>query len=75
MPPTNCLQSLFNAFILSRIDYAIEIYGDANKGAIQRVQVHQNRILKILQFKRRLATTNEIHKNFNVLKISDHLKS
>ena len=69
--PTNCLQSLFNSFIQSRIDYAIEIYGDANKKAIQRIQVHQNRILKILQFKRRLASTNEMHKKFNVLKISD----
>ena len=69
--PTNCLQSLFNSFIQSRIDYAIEIYGDGNKKAIQRIQVHQNRMLKILQFKRRLASTNEIHEKFNVLKISD----
>ncbi len=69
--PKNCLQSIYNAFIQSRIDYAIEIYGDATKKLIQRSQVHQNRVLKILQYKRRLASTNEIHKDFQVLKISD----
>ena len=29
--PKKCLRSLYNAFIQSRIDYAIEIYGDATK--------------------------------------------
>ena len=69
--PKKCLRSLYNAFIQSRRDYAIEIYGDATKKLIQRSQVHQNRVLKILQYKRRLASTNEIHKDFHVLKISD----
>ena len=64
--PKECLRSLYNAFIQSRIDY-----GDATKKLIQRSQVHQNRALKILQYKRRLASTNEIRKDFQVLKIFD----
>ena len=69
--PKNCLQSLYNAFIQSRIDYAIEIYGDASKKLIQRTQVHQNRILKTLQYKNTHASTNAIHRDFGMLKISD----
>ena len=69
--PKNCLQSLCNAFIQSRIDYAIEIYGDASKKLIQRTQVHQNRILKVLQYKNPYASTNAIHRDFGMLKISD----
>ena len=65
------MQSLYNAFIQSRIDYAIEIYGDASKKLIQRTQVHQNRILKILQYKNTHASTNAIHRDFGMLKISD----
>ena len=69
--PRNCLQSLYNAFILSRIDYAIEIYGDASKKLLKRTQVHQNRILKILQYRNICTSTNAIHRDFGVLKISD----
>ena len=66
--PKNCLQSLCDAFIQSRIDYAIEIYGDASKKLIQRTQVHQNRILKILQYKNPHASTNTAHRDFGMLK-------
>ena len=69
--PRNCLQSLYNAFIQSRIDYAIEIYGDASKKLLKRTQVHQNRILKILQYRNICTSTNAIHRDFSVLKISD----
>ena len=72
--PKNCLQSLYNAFIQSRIDYAIEIYGDASKKLIQRTQAHQNRILKILQYKNPHASTNAAHRDFGMLKISDQYK-
>ena len=49
--PKNCLQSLYNAFIQCKIDYGIEIYGDASKKQMKHTQIHQNRILKILQHK------------------------
>ena len=62
---------LCNAFILSRINYAIEIYGDASKKLLKRTQVHQNRILKILQYRNICTSTNAIHRDFGVLKISD----
>ena len=39
--PTNRLQSLFNSLIQSRIDYAIEIYGDANNTAFTLPQLNQ----------------------------------
>ena len=58
-------------FIQSRIDYANEIYGDASKKLIQRTQVHQNRILKILQYKNPHASTNAAHRDFGMPKISD----
>ena len=47
------------------------MYGDATKKVIQRCQVHQNRVLKILKYKKRLASTYEIHKDFQEAKISD----
>ena len=39
--PTNRLQSLFNSLIQSRIDYAIEIYGDANNTTFTLPQLNQ----------------------------------
>ncbi len=65
------MQSLYNAFIQCKIDYGIEIYGDASKKLMKRTQTHQNRILKILQHKNHLASTNTIHREYSTLKVSD----
>ena len=69
--PKMCLKSLYNAFIQCKIDYGVQIYGDASKKLIKSTQIHQNRVLKILQHRNHLASTNTIHREFNVLKVSD----
>ena len=42
---------MYNAYVSSRISYGIELIGSANKTFLHKLQVKQNRALKILFFK------------------------
>ena len=62
---------LFNAFILSRISYGIEIYGMASGTILKPLQVLQNRLLKILNMKPKRYSTDLLHYEMGLLKIND----
>ena len=70
--PMKCRKILYDAFIFSRLNYGVELYANNNtQGQLNTLMITQNKILKILQFKKRNAKTNELYKEFEVLKLQD----
>ena len=65
---------LFNAYIASKVQYGIEVYGRATDTALQKVQVQQNRALKILFNKDYFTPTDMLHAELNKLKVKDTYK-
>jgi hypothetical protein len=65
---------IFDSLILSNILYGIEIYAKCGTTKINMLQKAQNRLLKILYNQKKLTRTNIIHKEYDVLKISDQYK-
>ena len=62
---------VYNALIQSKINYAVEIYGRKNNLWLSQLQISQNRILKILFYKNKLFSTNVLHKEIKILKVTD----
>ena len=69
--PYNTAIQLYYAFLYSRISYGIEVYGKAKSSILKPLQIIQNRVLKILTFKPSKYSTNILHRDLNLLKISD----
>ena len=55
-------RELYFAFIYSRIKFGIEVYGRCSAQKTNKVQVMQNKLLKLLLRKHRMTPTDEIHK-------------
>ena len=69
--PVSCRRAIFFSLIHSHITFCIEIYGAANKRHLKPLQLIQNKALRALQFRSRFYPNNELHKFFNILKLSD----
>ena len=67
-------RQLYFVFVFSRIKYGIEIYGNCSERNMNKIQTMQNKLLKLLLQLDRLTLTNVLHKNLNILKISDLYK-
>ena len=65
------VRQLYYAFIYSRIKYGIELYGSSSASTMNKVQVIQNKLLKMVLKLDRLMPTNDLHKNTKILKIDD----
>jgi hypothetical protein len=61
----------YNAYILSKIQYGIEVYGTAASSSLKKIQTQQNRALKILHTKDFYTPTKLLHKDLNVLLVKD----
>ena len=61
-------RQLYFAFVFSRIKYGIEIYGNCSDRNVNKIQIMQNKLLKLLLQMDRLTPTNILHKNLNILK-------
>ena len=61
---------LYFAFIRSRIKYGIEVFGDCANEYLQKLQVIQNKFLKLLSNLDR-RTSNELHHQLPLLKVVD----
>ena len=72
--PNHCKKQLYYAFVYSRIKYGIEVYGFSSKGTLKTIQVLQNRILKILYNKDWYTPTDVLHRELNLLQITDIFK-
>ena len=64
-------RQLYFAFVYSRINYALEIYGACSLKLISKLQRIQNGLLKMLLCRNYRESTNVIHSDLNILKIKD----
>ena len=67
----NHIKQLYYAYIFPYIRYGIEIFGVCDLTTMKKLQVKQNKLLKILCQKNRLYSTNELHEELNILKCVD----
>ena len=65
------LDSCIYAFIYSRLKYGIEVYGTCADYLINKLQVMQNKLLNLLLRLHPRTSTNDLHRNLNVLKLND----
>ena len=57
------MRQLYYAFIYSMIKYGIELYGSSSASNMNKVQVIQNKLLKMVLKLDTLMPTNDLHKN------------
>ena len=56
-------REIHHAFIYSRMKYGIEVYWNCSAKNINKIQVTQNKLLKLILYKDRRTPTDVIHKN------------
>ena len=61
----------YYALIYSKIKYGITVYGFANKDKINRIQILQNKLLKVLLSKNYRYPTSDLHLELGILKVQD----
>jgi hypothetical protein len=64
-------RQLYYAFIYSRISYGIEVLSNCSSGLIAKLQTLQNKLLKLLFKINRRTSTDVVHYQLRILKISD----
>ena len=64
-------RQLYFAFIYSRISYSIEVYGTCSKEQLSKVQILQNKLLKMLYSCRYRTPTEQLHLDIHILKVKD----
>ena len=64
-------RSIYYTCIHSKIKYGIEVYGSANETFLNKLQVIQNKLMKLLTKKEQQYSTNLLHKNLDILKVHD----
>ena len=69
--PKKCLRTLYFTFIFNNLYYCAEVYGNTTPSFLHPLQIAQNKALRALQFKNRYYPTNEMHKDFQILKVPD----
>ena len=55
----------------SKIKYATPVYGLTSLENINKILVLQNKLLKVLTCKNYRYSTNQLHNDFKILRISD----
>ena len=64
-------RKLYYAFVYSNISYGIEVYGSCSDTSLDRLQVIQNKLLKLLLRLDPYTSTNLLHSELNILKVKD----
>ena len=68
---TNDKMKIYNAYFSSKIRYGIETYGITSERNLRRIQIQQNRALKILFNKDIRTNTKALHYKLNTLLVKD----
>ena len=66
-----CIKTIYFTLIYSRIKYGISVYGQIGLTKINKIQVLQNKLLKVLAHKKFRYSTNKLHDDFGILKVMD----
>ena len=53
----------------------MEVYGSCSSTNIEKIQIMQNKLIKLLLRLRRMTPTSQLHMHLNILKVSDIYKS
>ena len=69
--PKRIARQLYFSFIYSRINYRIEVYGSCADEHLSKLQVMQNKLLKLLLKLNYRTSTSLLHYNMTLLKIAD----
>ena len=69
------IRQIYFAFVYSRINYGIEIYGSCSKKLLSKLQTIQNKLIKLFVGHPRLTPTNYIHHDLRILKVEDIYKT
>ena len=69
--PRKLARQLYFAFIFSRIKYGLEVYGNCSQNYMNKLQVMQNKLLKLVLCLDRRFGTDELHASYNILKVKD----
>ena len=67
----NNIKAIYYALVYSRIKYGISVYGQACKTKIKRIQTLQNQLLKVLAGKEYRFSTDRLHSELELLKVTD----
>ena len=62
-------RAIYYACIYPHISYAIEIYGTANDTLMSKLQVQQNKLLKLLTKRDYRYSTNKLHQENRILQV------
>ena len=65
------IRTIYYSCVYSRIQYGIEVYGTCRKGLIDKLQVTQNKLLRILGCKDRQYNSQILHKEFELHNVSE----
>ena len=60
--------------IYSKIKYGLSVYGLTSEANVSKVQILQNKLLKVLLNKTRRFSTNKLHNEIEILKVKDLIK-
>ena len=62
---------MYYAIVYSIIEYRITLYGQACQTKIQRIQILQKQLSKVISGKEYCYPTNELHDEFKLLLVKD----
>ena len=68
--PENC-RTIYYAMVYSKIRYGLCVYGFTKDENLNKVQVLQNKLLKVLTANEMRYSTNKLHNDLHILKVKD----
>jgi len=69
--PSSCLKNLYYATVYPHIQYGIELYANTYATYLHDLEILNNRVLRILQFKPMEYNVSKLYENYNTLQIED----
>ena len=68
--PNTLLETLYFALVYPHVSYAIELYGNAPVKTLHKLNILNNKLLRILQSKPSRTNILELYKTYNTLLIN-----
>jgi len=69
--PNYCLKNLYYAAVYPHIQYGIELYGNTYPTYLHDLEILNNKVLRILQFKPMEYSVSKLYEHYNTLQIED----
>ena len=70
--PQNTLKNIYFAIFNSHLIYGSQVWIHGDSALQEKIQIVQNKALRIINFKKARESANQLYKNSNILKISDN---